>query len=61
MSVFFITDGVTTTLFVSDGDEGYDADDHYALCSASSGATSGIGYVYYKLTGYDDYITGTPV
>jgi len=61
MSVFFITDGVTTTLFVSDGDEGYDADSHYALCSASSGATSGIGYVYYVLDGYDDYITGTPV
>ena len=57
MSVFFITDGVTTTLFVSDGDEGYDTDSHYALCSGN-GST---GYVYYKLTGYDDYITGASI
>ena len=54
MSVFFITDGVTTTLFVSGGDEAYDANSHFALCS-------GTGHVYYKLTGYDDYITGASI
>ena len=57
MSVFFITDGVTTTLFVSDGDEAYDTDSHYALCSGNGGT----GYVYYSLTGYDDYITGASI
>lgn len=56
MQIFFLTDGVTTTMVQSDGPEGHDANAHAALCCGDS---SGVGYVYYSLAFLQDYIVGT--